>query len=204
MKKATWGIAAAVAALLAAGSAGAQVCAGYSTAPGQGTLGALANLPSGFHQYGSEGSYNMEGPLAFNGGLLVAVDDGSSLFTLRGGVAVKVDSIARLRGFSICPNLRVDFSAKSGFTLWQVPIGLGLGATLPLGGGGTSLSPYVIPALVWEQLSGGPGTGVTETHFGVRGGADLGIGRVYVGGMVEWVSAPGNEAMFGVRAGLRL
>jgi hypothetical protein len=203
MKQTTFGFAAVLAMLLAAGSAGAQVCAGFPTAPGQGSVGGLANFPSGIQQYGGEGSYNMDAPLAVNGGLLVLVDEGNSLFTLRGGVAFKVDSIARLRGISICPNLRVDFSSKSGFTLWEVPIGLGLGATLPLGGEGTALTPYVIPALVWEQLNGGPGNSRTETHFGVRGGADVGFGRLFVGGTVEWVSAPGVDAVFGVRGGMK-
>ncbi|HEV7588013.1 MAG TPA: hypothetical protein VGO40_07755 [Longimicrobium sp.] len=201
MKNATWGTATAAAALLlVAGSAGAQVCAGFPAPEGRGTAGGLANFPRGYQQYGWEGSSNLQGPLALNGGILGAFNNGASLFTLRGGVAIKVDSIARLPGLSICPNLRVDFSSRSGYTLWQVPIGLGLGATLPLGRE-TALTPYVIPALVWQQLSAGTGNSVSESDFGVRGGANLGFGRFYLGGTVEWIQAPGTRAMFGVRGG---
>jgi len=204
MMKATWSIATAAAALLlAAGSAGAQVCAGFPAAEGGGTVGGLANFPSGYEQYGVQGDYNSEGPIAFNGGILGAFDNGSSLFTLRGGVAFKLDSIARVHGLSLCPNLRVDFSSRSGFTLWQVPIGFGIGATLPLGEGGTALTPYVIPALVWQQLSGGTGNSVSESDFGLRGGTDLNFGRFYLGGTAEWVQATGTKVMFGIRGGAK-
>jgi hypothetical protein len=204
MKKATWGISTAAAALLlAAGSAGAQVCAGFPAPEGGGTVGALANFPSGYEQYGVQGDYNSEGPIAFNGGILGAFDNGSSLFTLRGGVAFKLESVARSPGLSLCPNVRIDFSSRSGFTLWQVPIGFGVGATLPLGDGETALTPYVIPALVWQQLSGGTGNSLSESDFGVRGGADVSFSRFYVGGTVEWVQAPGTRAMFGIRAGAK-
>jgi hypothetical protein len=202
MKKATWSIATAAAALLVAGSAGAQVCAGFPAAPGQGTVGVLANFPSGYEQYGVQGDYNSLGPIAFNGGILGAFHEGATLFTLRGGVAFKLDSLARAPGLSLCPNLRVDFSSRSGLNLWQVPIGFGIGATLPLGGG-TALTPYVIPALVWQKLSGGTGNSVSETDFGLRGGTDVSFGRFYLGGTAEWVQAPGTRVMFGIRGGAK-
>ena len=205
MKKTMSGFAAAVAALVVAGSAGAQVCAGFPTTDGQGTIGALANFPSGFDQYGAEGSYNPTGPLAVNAGYLYSTGDGDHLNTFRGGVAFDLGSVlgSMAPGISICPNVRADYTSESGVTLWQVPIGLGLGASLPVGGPDMTLTPYVIPSLVWQRISAGAGTDATETDFGIRGGADLNFDRFFLGGTVEWVNGEGNDAVFGVRAGIK-
>jgi hypothetical protein len=210
MKKTMSGFAAAVAALVVAGSAGAQVCAGFPTTDGQGTLGALANFPSDFDQYGAEGSYNLTGPLALNAGFLLSTDDDEDLNTFRGGLALDVGAALGnlLPGISICPNVRADYTSEDGVTLWQVPIGLGFGATLPVGGPDMTLTPYVIPALVWTRADLGAGLDDSETNFGVRGGADLNFDRFFLGGTVEWVDAPNpfngqTKAIFGVRAGIK-
>jgi len=205
MKKTMSGFAAAVAALVVAGSASAQVCAGFPTTDGQGTLGAFANFPSDFDQYGAEGSYNVTGPLALNAGFIFSKDESDDLNTIRVGAAFDVGSMlgGMLPGISICPNVRADYTSESGVTLWQVPIGLGFGATLPVSGPDMTLTPYVIPALVWQRISAGAGLTETETEFGIRGGADLNFDRFFLGGQVEWVNGSGNDAVFGVRAGIK-
>jgi hypothetical protein len=204
MKKTMSGLAAAAAALLLAGSAGAQICAGFPTADGQGSLSALANFPSGFDQYGVEGSYNPQGPLAVNAGFIYSTDDEDDLNTLRIGGALDLQSLlgAGLPGLSICPNVRADRTSDAGITLWQVPIGLGFGASVPVGSPDMTLTPYVIPALVWQRFSAG-GLDESETEFGVRGGADLSFDRFFLGGMVEWVNNSAQDAVFGVRAGIK-
>jgi len=210
MKKTMYGFAAAVAALVVAGSANAQACAGFPTTDGQGTIGALANFPSNFDQYGAEGSYNLTGPLAVNAGYLYSKAGGNHLNTFRGGLAVDINSFVGnlLPGISLCPNVRADYTNSDGTKLWQVPIGLGFGASLPVGGPDMTLTPYVIPALVWTHSDVGAGLTDSQTDFGVRGGADLNFDRFYLGGTVEWVNAenPFNgekKAVFGVRAGIK-
>ncbi|HVG43121.1 MAG TPA: hypothetical protein VM890_00270 [Longimicrobium sp.] len=218
MQKTMSGIAAAVAALMVAGSASAQVCAGFPTNDGQGTIGALATFPSDFDQYGVEGSYNLTGPLAVNAGYIYSKghDDDSvdeeddNLNTFRGGLALDLSTFVGnlLPGISLCPNVRADYTTEDGVTLWQVPIGLGFGASLPVGGPDMTLTPYVIPALVWTRADIGGGIDDSETNFGIRGGADLSFDRFYLGGTVEWVDAPHpfngqTKAIFGVRAGFK-
>jgi len=205
MKKTMSGLAAAAAALVLAGSAGAQVCAGFPTADGQGSIGALANFPSGFDQYGAEGSYNMVGPFALNAGFIHSTDDGDDLNTFRVGAALDAGSFlgALLPGISICPNVRADHTSEEGVTLWTVPIGLGLGASLPVGSPDMTLTPYVIPALVWQRFDAGGGIDESATEFGVRGGADLNFDRFFLGGLVEWVNNSAQDAVFGVRAGIK-
>lgn len=205
MKKTMSGFAAAVAAVVVAGSAGAQVCAGFPTHDGQGTIGGFANFPSGFDQYGAEGSYNVTGPLAVNAGFVYSTDGDDDQSTIRGGVAFDVGSTLGgvLPGVSICPNVRADYTSESGVTLWNVPIGLGFGATLPVSGPDMTLTPYVIPALVWSRISAGAGTSDSETAFGVRGGVDLNFDRFFLGGQVDWVNGGASDAVFGVRAGIK-
>jgi len=209
MKKTMSGLAAAAAALLLAGSASAQICAGFPTVDGQGSLSARADFPSDFDQYGAEGSYNPVGPLAVNAGYIYSNAGDVHRNTFRGGVALDVDSFlgGLLPGVSICPNVRADHTSENGLTLWQVPIGLGFGVSLPVGSPDMTLTPYVIPALVWQRTDAG-GLDENETNFGVRGGADLNFDRFFLGGMVEWVDAPSpfngdTRAVFGVRAGFK-
>jgi len=212
MKKTMSGFAAAVAALVFAGSAGAQVCAGFPTTDGQGTIGALAVFPEDIDRFGVEGSYNLTGPLAVNAAYIYSklTDGDDHVNTFRGGVAFDINSFVGnlLPGISICPSVSADYTSDEGTTYWQVPIGLGFGASLPVGGPDMTLTPYVIPALVWSRFDLGGGLDDSETNFGVRGGADLNFDRFYLGGTVEWVNAliPFNgdkKAVFGVRAGFK-
>lgn len=204
MKKAIWSLAALAGALAMAGGASAQACAGFGTTNGQGTFGGVMNFPSGFNQVGAEGSYHTMSPIGLNGAVLVSFDDDATLATFRGGGAFDLAQSGRLpSGLSLCPVVRADYSTRSGLTFWQVPIGVGVGATVPLGGPGATLTPYVIPAMMWEKLSGAGTSEITETHFALRGGAEVGISRFYLGGTVEWVNADEIDPTFGVRAGVK-
>jgi hypothetical protein len=210
------GLAMAAAALVAAGSAGAQVCGGFPTTDGQGTIGGLMNFPAEFDQYGAEGSYNLAGPLAVNAGYIYTGKGGEHLNAFRGGAAFDISTFAgNFRStVSICPSVRADYyTSRIGVTLWQVPVGLGVGARVPLGGPGTNLTLYVIPSLVWshshvefENLPEFNDTD-TDTNIGVRGGFDLNFGNVYLGVTSDWVDRPSfngqKEAVVGVRAGIR-
>ena len=216
MKKTTFGVAAAMAALVAAGSASAQVCGGFPTTEGLGTIGGVVNFPAGLDQYGGEASYNLAGPLAVNAGFLYSTNENDHTNTFRGGAAFELPEFAvNLRSAgSICPNVRADYTSRHGITVWQVPVGLGVGARVPLGGSGTNLTLHIIPALYWTrvhlELEDFPeldGT-ETDTSFGVRGGFELNFDRFYLGATSEWVDGPGpfngqKEAVVGVRAGIR-
>ncbi|HEV7588012.1 MAG TPA: hypothetical protein VGO40_07750 [Longimicrobium sp.] len=213
MKKTTMsGFAVAVAALVVAGSAGAQVCAGFPIAEGQGSIGGLASFPSGVNNFGVEGAYNFTGPFSANAGYIRSTETGGGpgkQDVFRVGAALDISSAASgiLPGVSVCPNARADFASQGGVNSYSIPVGLGLGVSLPLGAPDMSLSPYVIPAAYFTHISGDIG-GVhvsdSSTDFGIRGGADLNVDRFYFGGTVEWINVSGNKAVFGVRAGIKL
>jgi hypothetical protein len=212
MTKTTLSIAVAAAALVVAGSAGAQVCAGFPTTDGQGTIGGLVNFPTGFDQYGAEGSYNLAGPLAVNAGYLYNKGDDDHTSTFRGGAAFELPAFAgRLRSTaSLCPSVRADYTSQDDATSWQVPIGVGVGASVPVGGPETRVTLYVIPALVWTRVHFDAQPidvfehTITDTDLGVRAGAELNFNRLYLGVTSEWVDRGDQEAVVGVRAGIRL
>ncbi|MFL5383185.1 MAG: hypothetical protein ACJ8GN_11760 [Longimicrobiaceae bacterium] len=214
MKKTMSGLSAAAAALLLAGSAGAQVCAGFPTTDGQGTIGALATFPTDFDQYGAEGSYNLAGPFAVNAGYLYSGNDDEHLNTFRGGAALDFSFPGNFRSTaSICPTVRADYTSRDGLTFWQVPVGVGVGASVPVGSPGMKVTLYIIPAIVWSHAHAEIGNGFedydnTETNLGVRGGVELNFDRFYLGATSEWVDGPSpfngqKEAVVGVRAGIR-
>ncbi len=204
MKKTTFALAA-LAAVAFAGTARAQVCAGFPIRDGQGSLSALANFPSGFDQYGVEGAYNFTGPLAVNGGFIYSSANGDHLNTFRAGAALDISSSTggMLPGISVCPNVRADFTSENGTDVVEVPIGLGLGASLPVSGPDMTLTPYVIPALVWSHFNDDVLGSGSDTNFGIRGGADLNFDRFFLGGTVEWINHEGSDAVFGVRGGIK-
>jgi len=203
MRKTGFGFAAAAAALVIAGSASAQVCAGFPIADNHGSIGGLASFPSGVNNLGVEGAFNLNGPLSVNAGYIRSSETDSDVDAdvFRAGAALDISGAVSgvLPGVSVCPNVRADFASQGGTDSYLIPVGLGLGVSLPLGSPGMSLSPYAIPALYIGHTSGFD----TETDFGVRGGADLSVDRFYFGGTVEWVNVPGNDAVFGVRAGIK-
>ena len=208
MKKTTCGFLAA-AALAVAGGASAQVCAGFPTRDNQGEIHGLANFPPNVDVFGAEGSFNFNGPLSLSGGVLFASDDDDDQTTFRAGAAFDLTPRTGgiLPGFSVCPNVRADFVSEDNVDVQQIPIGLGLGATLPLGDQSMTLTPFVIPALVITHFSvDDPILGSasdTETDLGIRGGADLNFDRFFLGGTVEWIDNPGADVVFGVRAGIK-
>ncbi len=209
MKKTTCGVLAVAAVMAAAGAASAQVCAGFPTRDNQGEIHGLANFPPEVDQFGVEGSFNLRGPLSLSGGILFASDNDDDLTTFRAGAAFDITPYiaAASPSLSICPNVRADFASQGDVDLIQVPIGLGLGATLPLGDQSLTLTPFVIPAVVITRFSIddpilGEGS-ETETDFGIRGGADVNFDRFFLGGTVEWIDNPGADPVFGVRAGIK-
>jgi len=207
MKKTTCAIAAAAAMLLAAGTAGAQICAGFPISNNQASLGALASFPSGVNNFGVEGAFNFNGPFSANAGYIRSEETGGgsgSLDVFRVGAALDISSYTggMLPGVSICPNARADFASQDGVDSYSIPVGIGLGVDVPLavGSPGLSLSPYVIPAAYFSHASDGVNS-FSSTDFGIRGGADVNVDRFYFGGTIEWVN--GGDAVFGVRGGIK-
>jgi len=203
MKKAPFVLAAALAAGIS-GSAAAQVCNGFPTSPGQYSVAAVANFPKGYDEFGVEASYHFSGPLAVNGGILHDSDDGDSLDHLRIGGSWDLAplNVGMSSPLSVCPVASLDYVSQDDVTLMSIPVGVGFGLSLPLGADPSGrVMPYVVPALVIDRLSD-PVDAVTETNFGLRGGAIVAFKSFFVAGEVNKVFADGGrDALFGLKVG---
>jgi hypothetical protein len=114
-------------AMLAAGTmfvfasvAQAQVCAGFPTHAGQGSVGALANFPEGLNQYGAQLSYNLPAPVSVNASFVrttADVDDAEGVNTFGAGVAYK--ATAALHRPTTYYNEHVGMRVKR--TAWRSP-----------------------------------------------------------------------------------
>ena len=212
MKKAMILAAAATAAL--AGTAQAQVCAGFPSSDRGFYFGGRADFPDGGDSYGVEAAYNASGPLSVFGGLNVvsaedAGDDDESINVYRVGAAFELASLGMMIGpnVSVCPTAEVNWFSESDVTLMQIPIGVGVGVDLgvPVG---PSISAYAVPALVISRLDVDDDNPIFEddsqTDFGIRGGLNVGFGLFTVGGEVQQVFADDTDPVFGIRVGVRL
>lgn len=202
MKKALFVAAAATFAL--AGSAQAQICAGFPSSDRGFYFGGRADFPEALDSFGVEANYNASGPLGIYGGLdVVSVEDldDSDVNVFHVGAAFEIASLGAMIGpqVSVCPNVEVQFSDEddSGTV---IPVGLGFGASL--GTPGVAIHPYVNPQLV--IINTGGDNSETETEFGVRGGVMLGIGMFSVGAELNQIFIDESDPVFGIRFGVRI
>ena len=189
MKKSVAGLFAAVATLAFAGTAQAQICAGYPSSDRGFYFGARADFPEDADSYGVEANYNFSGPLGVYAGLNVLSaedegDDDDSLDELYAGVAFEAASLGLMIGprVSACAVGEVRNISESGFKYTEIPLGVGIGASLgiPL----VNAAGYVQPQVVFSRASLLEHA-ETDTNFGIKAGATVGLGLVTVGGEVR-------------------
>lgn len=201
-----------MAAATLAGSAQAQVCASYPTVDNGFSLGGRIDFPDDLDSFGVEGSYNARGPLSVFAGLNVlsldgADSDGEDVYFA--GLAFETPQLGSMLGpqFSVCPQARVEYWDAGIGTFIDVPVGLGIGATLATSPAGPTISPYVIPQVVFSRFDSDSDLGAdvetSDTNFGVRGGAVVTFGMFYVGGELNFLAADNSDSVFGLRAGVR-
>jgi hypothetical protein len=211
MKKSA-GLLAALATVAFAGSAQAQICAGFPTADRGFYFGGRADFPEGGDSFGVEANYNASGPLSVFGGLNVTSTEGvddSDQNVYRAGVALEMASLGMMIGprVSACPVAEVAWASENDITVMQIPIGLGIGASLGLPVGPT-VAGYVEPALVISRFDV-PDDAVlledeTSTDFGIKAGVLVGFGMITVGGEVNHIFVDGSDPTFGIRVGIRI
>lgn len=215
MKKSVAGLFAAVATLAFAGTAQAQICAGYPSSDRGFYFGARADFPEDLDSYGVEANYNFSGPLGVYGGLnVLSVEDGeegedNSLDELYAGVAFEAVSLGLMIGprVSACAVGEVRNISEDGLNYTEIPLGVGIGASLgiPL----VEAAGYVQPQVVFTRASF-EDNDETDTNFGIKAGATLGLGLVTVGGEVRHMFLSDDalsirdETTFGIRVGIAL
>ncbi|HEY0037965.1 MAG TPA: hypothetical protein VGB66_14810 [Longimicrobium sp.] len=215
MKKSVAGVFTAVATLAFAGTAQAQICAGYPSSDRGFYFGGRVDFPEEVDSYGVEANYNFSGPLGVYAGLNVLSDeDGeegedNSLDELYAGVAFEALSLGLMIGprVSACAVGEVRNISEDGLNYTEIPLGVGIGASLgiPL----VKAAGYVQPQVVFTRASF-EDNDETDTNFGIKAGATLGLGLVTVGGEVRHMFLSDDalsirdETTFGIRVGIAL
>jgi hypothetical protein len=216
MRKAFLLAAAATATL--AGSVQAQICAGYPSPERSFYFGARADFPEDLDSYGAEANYNLSGPLGVYAGLnIVSAEDDEgdddALDEYYGGAALEFSSLRLMAGpqASGCVVGEVRFIGEDGDSYTEIPVGLGIGATL--GVPGVPVSGYVQPQVVFSIIDTEILGSESETNFAIKAGANVGFGLVTVGGEVRHMFLEADEdfsglyrdeTTFGIRVGFRI
>lgn len=216
MKKAV--LLAAAATVTLAGTAQAQVCAGYPSSDRGFYFGARADFPDDLDSYGVEANYNFSGPLGVYGGLNVisaedSEEDDESTDELFAGVALEAPSLGLMIGprVSACAVAELRNISDEGDSYTEIPLGLGVGADL--GVPGIPVSGYVQPQVVFSRFDIEGLDADSETNFAIKAGANIGFGLVTVGGEVrhffmdedeDFTAIIRDETTFGIRVGIRI
>jgi hypothetical protein len=210
MKKSVAGLFAAVATLAFAGTAQAQICAGYPSSDRGFYFGARADFPDETDSYGVEANYNFSGPLGVYAGLnVISAEDGeegedNSLDELYAGVAFEAASLGLMIGprVSACAVGEVRNISEDGFGLTQIPLGVGVGASLGIPG--IRAAGYVQPQIVFSRVEFGGEASDFENDFAIKAGVMGGVGLVTVGGELRHFFVDEAETTFGIRVGIAL
>lgn len=179
----------------------AQACIGLPLADGDLWLAGIVSEGDPT-RYGAELTANLSGPLALSLDYLRAEDDADG-YTLGARAAYELPYVVP----SLCPTVGVRYSSVpvaggEDATRVAVPVGFGIGKTLPLSPA-ASLTVFAIPEYsVFVESDGLEDDGGGE--LGAELGALLGLGPLYLGASVRVGDAFGadGELLFRVAIGL--
>ena len=189
--------------LVAMEGVAAQACLGIPDGSRGAFLGSV-QFPENAKTYGVSGIVGAENSdLYFGGGFgLTSFDyEGSeNLKSFSGTAAVELGSVSP--DLSLCPVVGVGYSWVEDLNVLSVPLGVGLGTTVPLGENGSAgLTPYAMPQFLWERATFMDESD-SETYFGVVAGANVNFDRLLIGAFVTKIFEEGADAVFGIQGGL--
>lgn len=213
MRKSAWTGVAAFLTLIPA-VAQAQTCIGVPIAASQFAIGGEIGFPDGGKTYGVIGTANLASPLSVQARVDVFdYDDVDETTTSFGGTLAY--TLPSSSAYTACPLVGASYASESfededgsfEVSVLIVPIGLGLGAALPVGG--LDLSAFAVPQLLLVRSSfefDVPGVGSfsdseTEAEFGGDIGLRLRTGPVFLGGSVRITSIEGSDPVFSLGIG---
>ena len=180
----------------------AQACQGLP----QGSRGGFAfglAFPEDAKSYGISGIGSSEdGDLFFGASFSLTSYDQQALENEKnagGLIAYEISSLAP--GVSLCPTVGAVYSWIEDVSAWSIPFGVGLGKTMRLEGGGSALTPYIIPQFLRVKVSIDD-LGESEWFFGISAGATFSFANFFVGGFMSKIFEEGVDAMFGAQVGL--
>ncbi len=184
------------------GSLVAQACIGMP----QGSRGSLAftlGFPEEAKSYGLSGFASTdEGNVFLGGSFAIATDEYEDVDNQKqvgGMLAFEIESLTP--GASLCPIIGANYGWIEELNLWSVPFGVALGKTLTLEGGGTALTPYVMPQFIYNKVEIDDLTD-SDWFFGFSAGATFSFTNFFMGGFVSKVFEEDFDEVFGIQVGM--
>jgi hypothetical protein len=181
----------------APGVAAAQACLGHPVEDRRVAVAAHYAQLDGAHGFGAEAAARVLGPLFLAAHVARRdFETGSeTLTTLRADAAF----VTQILGVSVCPTVGLVREDLGELEITLIPAGVGLSVAMPLGR--VRLIPYVIPGAVRSRARVLGSTRQT-TDFDLRLGANLQLGRYYVGTGWQRRFTEAVDGALLVRAGL--
>lgn len=179
----------------------AQECIGIPMAAGERSVTAAIGLPAGATVIDATLGYHTPGRLSVFGSLGALLPDaGEAGRSISAGVGIAAEAASLANILTICPRASVGYSYNSDVSSISIPVGIGLGARIPLGHRTVGLLPYAIPQLLYNQSEFGEDSD-SDTNPYLQAGLLLGVGAFYGGVTLDRVITGGAESTIGVRGG---
>jgi hypothetical protein len=189
-----------------------QACMGAPIAGGQYGLEGGMGIGDGFKSYSGGVAANLNGPLAFAGAAGITKPDEGGEDIKSAGLSGGFEVLQSSR-VSVCPTVGVTYSMASTdilgteFDMNQivVPVGLGLGTTLPASSMNVTL--FATPQFLWYRTSisaDGESASETQNEFGMNAGVRLGVSSFYAGAGMSMTSIEDDEPVFNFGLGFVL
>jgi hypothetical protein len=189
-----------------------QACVGTPIANGQYGLEGGMGVGEGFKSYGAGLNANTAGPLSFSAGAALSKPDagGDDMTTLGVSGAYELAQVGRI---SACPTVGFSYSMFSTDLLGEeldinqmmVPVGVGLGTTLPAGSMNVTL--FAVPQFLWYRTTAsmmGESDSETQNEFGLNTGLRLGVSSFYAGAGMSMTSVEDSDPVFNFGIGIVL
>ncbi len=147
-------------------------------------IGVSAGFPDGYDIYGAE-VFRGLGQLEVGAEYTLLNLDPDSYHAF--GANVGYSALQAANGLVTAgPVAGLTYTSLDGGNIVEVPVGLALLANVPAASGIT-VRPYAIPALVWVRSSPDAGDSTSDTEFGFRVGANVGVENLVFGGAFDKV-----------------
>jgi hypothetical protein len=184
----------------------AQVCAGVPLGTGQTALSLGVGFPSHAKSYGAGVTSKVTDAVALSAGYsMTKIDDfGFDLpkqHTFNAGAAYEIPLQAANTGpsVSLCPMAGASYTKWDETNVIGVPLGVGIGAAMPVAEGAATVNLYAAPQFIWQKASADGLGSESDTNFGFTSGANVLLSKVLFG---AGFSKIGNaDGMFSIRAG---
>jgi hypothetical protein len=189
-----------------------QACMGTPISGGQYGIEGGLGVGEGFKTYSGGVAANVHGPLAFAGGVAVTKPDagGENITSFGGSGGYELVQSSRL---SACPVVGLNYSTLSAdfegtevdVNQIVVPVGLGLGTSLPAGSMDVTL--FAVPQFLWFRTSvsaNGQSESDSQNEFGLNTGLRIGVSSFYAGAGMSLTSVEDSDPVFNFGIGLVL